>query len=225
MTEVKWLHIIEAMLPYQECLPVPVSARKLRLFMVACCRSIPGFLWLDDNCIRAVTVAERYADGYCSEADLDRANSMMSCECADHQGDRAREAIFCTTIKKAIEGIHLCFHYAQFATLERDRGDPEHRETNSEVRLAAVRMKQARLACCIFGDPLRSAPFLPSYRTDTAVSLAQRMYVSREFSAMPILADALQDAGCDNDDILSHLRGGGPHVKGCWALDALLGKT
>jgi hypothetical protein len=50
------------------------------------------------------------------------------------------------------------------------------------------------------------------------------VYESREFSAMPILADALQDAGCDCDDILSHCRGPGPHVRGCWVVDLVLGK-
>jgi hypothetical protein len=50
------------------------------------------------------------------------------------------------------------------------------------------------------------------------------MYESRNFSAMPILADALQDAGCDNDDILSHCRIDGPHVRGCWVVDLVLGK-
>jgi hypothetical protein len=50
------------------------------------------------------------------------------------------------------------------------------------------------------------------------------MYDSRDFSVMPILADALQDAGCDNEDILSHCRGDGPHVRGCWVVDLVLGK-
>ena len=59
---------------------------------------------------------------------------------------------------------------------------------------------------------------------DTAVALARQMYESRDFSAMPILADALQDAGCDNEDILSHCRSDGPHVRGCWVVDLVLGK-
>jgi hypothetical protein len=50
------------------------------------------------------------------------------------------------------------------------------------------------------------------------------MYEARDFSAMPILADALQDAGCDNDDILDHCRGPGPHVRGCWVVDLVLGE-
>jgi hypothetical protein len=66
--------------------------------------------------------------------------------------------------------------------------------------------------------------FDPRWRTDTAVALARLMDESRDFSAMPILADALQDAGCDNNDILEHCRGPGPHVRGCWVVDLVLGK-
>ena len=74
----------------------------------------------------------------------------------------------------------------------------------------------------VFGNPFRLVDFAP-WRTDTAVSLARRMYDSRDFGAMPILADALQDAGCDNDDVLNHCRDGGPHVRGCWVVDGVLG--
>ncbi len=77
----------------------------------------------------------------------------------------------------------------------------------------------------IFGNPFRPVAFSPLWRTDTAVSLASQMYESPEFSAMPILADALQDAGCEHNDILNHCRGPGPHVRGCWVIDLVLGKT
>jgi hypothetical protein len=50
------------------------------------------------------------------------------------------------------------------------------------------------------------------------------MYESRDFGPMPILADALQDAGCENEDILAHCREPGPHVRGCWAIDLVLEK-
>jgi hypothetical protein len=66
----------------------------------------------------------------------------------------------------------------------------------------------------------------PTRRTDTALALARRMYESRDFSAMPILADSLQDAGCDSDDILNHCRDANQaHVRGCWAVDLVLGKS
>jgi hypothetical protein len=72
-------------------------------------------------------------------------------------------------------------------------------------------------------DPL--PVFAPEWRTDTALALAKQMYDAREFSAMPILADALQDAGCDNEELLSHCRVGGRHVRGCWVIDLVLGKA
>ena len=83
---------------------------------------------------------------------------------------------------------------------------------------------QAGLIHDIFGNPFRSVTFSPEWRTDTALSLARQMYESREFGAMPILADALQYAGCDHDDLLAHCRGDGPHVRGCWVVDLVLGK-
>jgi len=77
----------------------------------------------------------------------------------------------------------------------------------------------------LFGNPFRPVTFAPDWRTDTAVTLARQMYESRDFSLMPILADALQDADCDNDDILSHCRDTkATHVRGCWVVDLVLGK-
>ena len=76
----------------------------------------------------------------------------------------------------------------------------------------------------VFADPSRLAAIDPAWLTTTVVSLARGISTDRAFDRLPILADALQDAGCDNEDILSHCRSEGPHVKGCWAVDLLLGK-
>jgi hypothetical protein len=75
----------------------------------------------------------------------------------------------------------------------------------------------------IAGNPFRSVTFDPGWTTGTVVRLAASMYEDRDFTAMPILGDALEDAGCDNADILAHCRGG-EHVRGCWVVDRLLGK-
>ncbi|HEY1191397.1 MAG TPA: hypothetical protein VGE74_27430 [Gemmata sp.] len=83
---------------------------------------------------------------------------------------------------------------------------------------------EGQLLRCIFGNPFRPVAFAPEWRTGTVRALAAQMYESRDFSAMPILADALQDSGCDPDDILNHCRGPGPHVRGCWVVDLVLGK-
>jgi hypothetical protein len=77
----------------------------------------------------------------------------------------------------------------------------------------------------IFGNPFRPVTINPSWLTSTVFTLAQQIYDSRDFSAMPILADALQDAGCDNEDILDHCRQPGEHVRGCWLVDLLIGRT
>jgi len=90
--------------------------------------------------------------------------------------------------------------------------------------LAAESARLAVVVRDIFGNPFRPIAFSPSWRTSDAVALARTMYETREFSAMPILADALQDAGCDSDDVLNHCRGEGPHVRGCWVVDMVLGK-
>jgi hypothetical protein len=82
-----------------------------------------------------------------------------------------------------------------------------------------------RLINEVHGNPFRPAAFSPQWRTSTAVALAEQMYESRDFGAMPILADALQDAGCNCDDILAHCRDTSlTHIRGCWVVDLVLGK-
>ena len=86
---------------------------------------------------------------------------------------------------------------------------------------------QARLLRDLFGDPFRPVPVDPgwaAWNSATIPKLAQAIYEERRFADLPILADALEDAGCTNQDILSHCRGPGPHVRGCWAVDLVLGK-
>ncbi|MBL8796889.1 MAG: hypothetical protein JNM56_23510 [Planctomycetia bacterium] len=74
----------------------------------------------------------------------------------------------------------------------------------------------------IFGNPFRPVTADPAWRTSTVVSLAQAIYDERAFDRLPILADALEDAGCDHADMLNHCRQPGDHVRGCWVVDLLL---
>jgi hypothetical protein len=85
-------------------------------------------------------------------------------------------------------------------------------------------------ACCVLRDlfgplPFRTTTLDPSRLPASVVALAEGIYGQRAFDQMPILADALQDAGCDNEDILNHCRQPGEHVRGCWVVDLLLGKS
>jgi hypothetical protein len=82
---------------------------------------------------------------------------------------------------------------------------------------------QCHLLRCIlrpFGSPTPD----PAWLTSTVVALARGIYDDRAFDRLPILADALQDAGCDNADVLDHCRTPGPHARGCWVVDMILGK-
>ena len=84
----------------------------------------------------------------------------------------------------------------------------------------------------VLGNPFRPVSLDPSWRTADVLSLAQAAYEERTLPAgtleparLALLADALEDADCDNEEILGHLRGEGPHVRGCYALDLVLGRS
>ena len=97
--------------------------------------------------------------------------------------------------------------------------DLEGSDPTDDGRPSANQGDQLRVLCdlvrCIFGNPFRPVAFDPRWRTETAVALATGIYAGRAFDRLPILADALEEAGCDNADVLSHCRGPGPHARGC----------
>jgi len=102
----------------------------------------------------------------------------------------------------------------------------EGRARNEARRELADRVygKQARIARDIFGNPFRPVAFDTRWRTSDALGLARAIYDEKAFDRMPILADALMDAGCADEQIIAHCRGDGPHVRGCWVVDLVLGK-
>jgi hypothetical protein len=178
--------------------------RKIRLYACAAAK-----LYLSthpaDSCDHdARAVAERFAEGSATADELQRA------------GEEAE-----TRYRWRTDDLNL--KVVRHAAYLRTSGDSD------SVRYATSYMSfdnktNSRFFRCIFGNPYHPVIFSPEWRTDTAISLARQMYETREFSAMPILADALQDAGCDNDDILDHCRDPGPHVRGCWVIDLVLEK-
>jgi hypothetical protein len=86
--------------------------------------------------------------------------------------------------------------------------------------------------CALLRDIFGLLPYRPvaldrtwlTWRDGTISKLAQAIYDERAFDRLPILADALVDAGCTDEAILGHCRGPGPHIRGCWVVDLLLGK-
>jgi hypothetical protein len=181
------------------------SGRKLRLFMVACCRMQRAHI-VDENCLALIDLAEQVADGGATDSELARAREVM------HRWCRAQGPVVGDA--SADERWIALWGAYQTAT---------DKPTNPAYGFIKLPLYRPLLAD-IIGPPPNLAAFSRAWRTDTAIALARGVYDSRDFSAMPILADALQDAGCDNEHILNHCRSGGGHVRGCWVVDLVLGK-
>jgi hypothetical protein len=105
----------------------------------------------------------------------------------------------------------------------------EERDTAWRLTRATARLTQAAILRDIFGPLLfRETGIHPvwlAWHNGLVVSMAQRMYETRDFGDMPVLIDALTEAGCDNAEILAHYRQPGPHVRGCWLIDLVLGRS
>jgi hypothetical protein len=207
MTEKKWKSCTDpgVLLEY---LRGSASGRKLRLFAVACCRPI---LKKRDAFHGALDIAEAVAEG--------KPGRRLQ-KGWDEWAARAMEAG---------DPIGWAVHFALDDDATIGNLDREFTDWVCGLRSGvAERDELARhvaLLRCLFGNPFRPITFSPDWRTGTAVTLARQMYDGRDFSTMPILADALQDASCDSDDILNHCRSDGVHVRGCWVVDLVLEKA
>ena len=100
-------------------------------------------------------------------------------------------------------------------------------EQQSEIQRNAVWETEEIWQCDLVREVIQPpfvSCFSPDWRTSDILAASRGIYEERAFDRMPILADALQDAGCDRTDVLDHCRGPGPHVRGCWVVDLVLGK-
>jgi hypothetical protein len=95
---------------------------------------------------------------------------------------------------------------------------------DKELAWKAESRVQAILLRDVFGNPFRPVAFDPGWRLPYPVALAETIYDHRAFARMPELADALDGTGCTDADLLAHCKGHGPHVRGCWVVDLVLGK-
>jgi hypothetical protein len=206
MTESEWNACADPQ-PMLEFLRGRVSDRKLRLFAAACCRRVWHRLG-DPRCRQAVEVAEAYADGLAGAEDLARSRKIVWDAWELPADAAAREVV----AADAWAAASAAAHYASWVA-----GGPR----------AGERLAQAGLLRDIAGNPFRPPVVDPSWfawRDGLLVSMARHLYQSREFADLPVLADALEEAGCDDAELLAHLRGAGLHTRGCWALDAILNK-
>src|SRR5262245_58417848 len=228
MTEAQWLGSADPF-PILQWAWAHLSDRRGRLLACAACRHVAHLL-TDPRTTGALDVVERFADGEATPGELEAA----------HKG--------ATKAQNAQRRKALLFAYAAVMDASapwRDRTTGlgmtsgaltkavQAKVLEAEPRLGYAHLQRDRpgafapmadLVREVAGNPFRPTAAAPAWLTPTVTALARQMYESRDFSPMPILADAMQDAGCDNTDILDHCRSPGPHVRGCWVVDLVLGK-
>lgn len=229
-----------------------VSERKMRLFAVACCREIDSLL-PHEMCRAALTIAERMAEGEDvreEQWEIDSAlyemyvNSEIGQRTGVHYLQVPSRSESFDQEGATLLAVRWCmgtpsWNVPRFASgwvrqvvasnVVRTSAEPDLESVwNQATQEEAGR--QIHLLRDVIGHPThpsrtRLARLLKDVRLDPQVQrLAQAIYQDRDFAALPVLGDALEDAGCTVEEVLAHCRSDGKHVLGCWALDMLLGK-
>lgn len=206
-----------------------LSERKLRLFACACCRRIGP--WLSERAQRTLDITESVADAQLPDTERSKALRILSISITRRWGTRLPEnpeaspeqAVQCAASRAPGIAAWATPLYCADTATRKVRKTPKHRA--APIPRKRESEAQAQLVRDVFGNPFRSRIFDVSWRTPVVTGLAQAIYQERAFDRMPILADALEDAGCTNQDILNHCRQEGVHVRGCWVVDLVLGKS
>ncbi|HEX8911708.1 MAG TPA: hypothetical protein VF796_05070 [Humisphaera sp.] len=213
MTEAEWLTNID---PRQKLdfLRTKATERKLRLFGVGCCRQLGEAVSITADALNAV---ECYADTGKTKAALKRVRQgVKEARHGIPNGDKSRH----------IEWVALWLaEVAASENVSAGVGDELVRLASLGLVGRDVQSSLEPLTRCVFANPFRPTAPDADWLTPAVVSLAQSTYDERRFDRMPELADALEKAGCDNAEVLSHCRNSGPHVRGCWVVDLVLGKS
>lgn len=235
MTEAEWV-ACEDPTPMLEFLRGRVSNRKLRLMAVACCRLV----WdeLTPATQAAVAAAELYADRALSRRGMRSAQRAAYEEfCVSEGGWGAKHAAgyFAADWNnwEAVTGAARCARLlypkppAYLRVRAAARPTREMLDASikacAELKRGVARLQADTLRCCC--RPFRRATARAAWLTSTVVSLAESVYAGRTYHHLPALADALENSGCVDELVLGHCRAGGPHVRGCWVIDLLLGKA
>jgi hypothetical protein len=236
MTEAEWLACGEPG-PMLGFMAVNTSPRKLRLFACACGRHVWELLE-DERSRRGVEVLERFADGLVDASEVEsvereaRAAAQAQPATSEGQDNVPDRQILAEAVAYTLLGsARTKEEYARIArdatfgfVLAMATGSDRYcpmKETNAQIHLLRE----------LVGNPFRPVALGPASRTPTVTCLAQAAYDERIPPAgtldpvrLAVVADALEEAGCMSEDILTHLRSAGPHVRGCWVLDLILGK-
>ncbi len=209
MTEAEWLECTDGNRMIRFLLR-NLTGRKWRLFQCAWCRYILGNALADESILAAVETGERYADRLAS--------------------DDERQMVWETIQKIVAKAVdEQAFERAAAAADARDCVEVgSHRIVGLERKRQFKRHPyQCHLLRDIFGNPFRPVTMERAWlewKDGLVPKMATTIYNERALEQMPILADVLEDAGCSNGDLLGHCRQPGLHVRGCWAVDLILGR-
>jgi len=238
MTEAEWLSEPNFAVLIQH-VELRASARKLRLLAAAFCRSA-GSLLDHPELLASVDAIERYADGATTAAELEKARSharivavqayekyVRWSETAVREGANpmvqhqvAWAVAFAGTTPLPVSAVGTRMGEAVASSAGANT------DILAETVVSQEFLPTLRAAVWdVFGNPFNPVRFESAWRTEAVTALASQMYESRDFAAMPKLADALEKAACNDSTVLSYCRDAkAPHFRGCWVLDGLLGK-
>jgi hypothetical protein len=202
-----------------------VSERKARLLACAACRQIWRLL-PDPRSRQAVAVAERYADGQASAVELAQVRTH-ALKVASPAAQQAWAPYWAANVMASGPLWNAFAAAAAAPARQAVREAPRDQAAVWEAAQAAGFRDQVRLIREVMGNPFRPLLIEPrwlAWSGGTVRHLADEMYEARAFDHLPVLGDALEEAGCIDEAVLGHCRQPGAHVPGCWVLDAILAK-
>jgi len=228
MTEQEWLRCADPDILYMDRFATtPKPMRKLTLFACGCCRKIWEQI-TDPRCRLAVGVSELEADGLALPEQFDSAFDAVEAAC-----DEIVPAYPHSLKQTAAHAAEMALRAPSDAAYPVACVLATHERSQGQIAVSVadeVTLRNRHLAVLadlfrdIFGNPFRSTAINRWMITKTVTNLAREIYEGRYFDRLPILADALEDAGCTDADILNHCRQPGEHVRGCWVIDLILSK-
>ncbi len=199
------------------------SGRKWRLVAIACCRRILHLVQ-SKRMKKLLETSEMFADGHIDRNRLDDAllSAVNAVSATTAFLPEVRAISGAAQAKFSVRGVARFCRKAAFNGRKADKRRASPNDGQDPEMIA-----QLELTRDIFGNPFRPAVINPNWliwNDGIVEKLVRTIYDERRWGIMPVLGDALEDAMCDNTDILDHCRGPGPHVRGCWVVDLILGK-
>jgi hypothetical protein len=224
MTEQEWLGCIHPR-EMLEFLRGKASERKLRLFAVACCRQISHLIGTEDLA-RAVEVAEQFAEGQVTDERRKAVYDEVFWRTSQDWYDIPAVVVGSLASSRDFSPSRIAKAATDAVATTGDLRWGYQGDNPAAYRAATV--TQLFWIRCIFGTPFifrgeMGFSFL-GWKDRTISKIAQAIYDEKAFDRLPILGDVLEEAGCTDQAILAHCRQPGEHVRGCWALDQILGK-